>query len=360
MLLQGDKVMINIKELDIKSHKRVVAVTDETTGLDSIVAIHNTNLGTALGGCRAMTYESGSAALNDALNLSKGMTYKNSLAGLDLGGGKSVINLNGKVLTDDMLKSFAEGLNEINKDGREYVTAGDIGTNTDHLITMRKYTEFVNGHIGSDSGIATAFGVFQAMKAAVEFKGQDIKDQIVSVLGYGKVGSRLTNFLIEAGAHVIVSDIANPFDDGRLEHKVGTLGRGAVGTAHLNGTVFAPCATGGALNGITAPNLPVGHVVVGGANNQLADETISRVLEARDILYVPDYLSNSGGVIIVNTKSEELEDLEYDDPRVHNKLLNIGNVTTEVLTRSVEEGLPTAEIADKIAEERFNGFKQVN
>ena len=339
--------MLNVTELKVDGFERVVRGVDETTGLDAVIAIHNTNLGPALGGCRAYDYESFDAQLADNLNLARGMTYKSALAGLKLGGGKSTIF---GAVNEEKLKSFAELLNFVNKDTVQYFAAGDVGTTTADLAFLKTMTSFVNGDTGTDSGVATAYGVFNAMKGALKYSGESVADQVVSVNGFGKVGKRLTNFLVEAGARVIVSDIVRP----DFELQPGRLGYGIAGLSHQDGTVFSPCAVGGAITPYVVETMPDAQIICGGANNQIADPSVYDLIAKKDILYVPDFVANAGGVIIVNTIGEVMEDLEYDDPRVKSRLEDISNVVYNILDRADRENKPTEVVANIMAEEIFN------
>ena len=338
---------MKIEELKFDGYERVVQGTKD--GFRATIAIHNINLGPALGGCRAYDYSDNQSQVEDTLKLAKGMTYKNALAGLSIGGGKSTLSTAG--FTEDNLKMFGDLLNHVNKDGHVYTTAGDVGTTNDDLRVLGKYTPFVNGSTGSDSGIATAFGVFSAMKGALRSAGRDIKETTVSVNGYGKVGKRLTKFLLDAGANVIVSDI-NPLPAD--EFIPGGLGKSAINMAHVNSDVFAPCALGGALNHKVMDGIAVGHIVCGGANNQLASEDIAERIAEKGIFYVPDYLANSGGVIIVSRRGEDMFDYEYDAPQVHSKLQALEDTTFAILEESKMTGKFSGDIADSMAENIFN------
>ena len=191
-------------EIDVEGYERVVEAIDES-GFRAIVGIHNTNRGVALGGCRVMTYESRDAQLQDALNLSKGMTYKAALAGLALGGGKATINA--PVADKDTLQKFAEVMEYINIDGAQYITAGDVGTGPKEVQLLSSLTPFVNGqHLGEDSGYATAYGVYMAMLGALEFHNRTIRKQFVCVEGLGKVGARLVKFIHNEADSVFTYD----------------------------------------------------------------------------------------------------------------------------------------------------------
>jgi leucine dehydrogenase len=186
--------MLKITEILVEGYHKVVRGVNQETGLDAVIAVHNIKLGIALGGCRIMQYDSYEAQLQDALNLSKGMTYKSSTAGLNLGGGKTAINWTGLV-TEELAASFGEFINEFNKHEEIYVTAGDVGTGIRECEMIAKYTPHIQGVQGTlDSGWATAYGVFMAMHGAMKYKGMQWRNTHVAVSGLGKVGARLLSF----------------------------------------------------------------------------------------------------------------------------------------------------------------------
>ena len=345
--------MLQLNEIKTDGYERVVQGVDNTTGLEAIVAIHNTNLGPALGGCRAMPYDNSGAQLKDVLRLSKGMTYKSALAGLDLGGGKSTINTRGSELTDDMLKSFGEMLNDINSSGDLYYTAGDIGTSTGHLAELAKHTRFVNGDQGTDSGIATAYGVFAAARGALRFHHDQWDLQSVSISGLGKVGDRLAKFVGEQNpSAMFLSDIDSWTKRQTVMRRGGTMGN--VEDAHVGVTMYMPCAVGGTVNERTINEMANGTIICGAANNQLDTDDAAAFLRRKGISYVPDYLANAGGVIIVTSRGRDLVDLEYDSPEILPKLDQLDSVTYDILDRADRENKSTVEIANRMAEERFN------
>ena len=228
------------KNIPVEGYQRVLEVTNNAVGLHAIISVHNTNRGISLGGCRAMTYENRDAMLFDVLRLSKGMTYKNAISGLDLGGGKSVINLKGKPLTNNMLQAFGEALNYINKDNVIYYTAGDIGIGPRQSEIMRMYSKYVNVANGRDSGYATAYGVMQAIFAALDARHIKREDARVAITGYGKVGMRLKNFLKDKVKEVIVFDI---YTNGEGVKPISELPK------YLSEVdVYAPCAIGAIVN----------------------------------------------------------------------------------------------------------------
>ena len=341
--------MLEINRLGINEHENVYHGWNPVTKFDAIIAVHNTNLGPALGGCRAIGYDNFDAHLKDAMDLSRGMTYKNSLAGLDYGGGKTAINTYGGKLTEDMLKELGEMLEFVNKDGWKYTTAGDVGTSNAHLETLSKYTKYVAGFKGSDSGESTAYGVYQAMLGALDYRGEKIEDQTVSIQGFGKVGRRLGKFVAADGGWVIASDVHDIFPDGFPKNH----GKGSSDTAYRDGTIFAPCALGGAVGQRQAEHMPKGNIICGGANNQIAEPYINAILADKGIHYVPDYLANAGGVIVISKRMEDDAEYEYDHPVIKEKLEKIRTISRQIFEFAEESGLSTSKVANAIAEERF-------
>ena len=338
--------MLEIIEIPVDGYYRVARGINKQTGLDAIIAVHDITLGKALGGCRIMQYDSYEAQLQDALNLSKGMTYKSSVAGLNLGGGKTAINWTGPV-TDKLAKSFAEFINEFNKDKIIYVTAGDIGTGLKECAMIAKYTRHIQGVQGNlDSGWATAYGVFMAMHGAMKYKGFVWKNTHVAVNGLGKVGARLVKFLVGAGCKVTVADIdkdlALQICD---EYKCDMASIDNIHKTQCD--VYAPCAIGGAINAQTVDELKC-RIVCGGANNQLATPDMIDILESKRIFYVPDYVANAGGVIIVTAIGDDLIDLEYHNPKVISELNAIQD-TVELITAHHKLGTNPVKAADQIA-----------
>ena len=337
--------MVHIKEIKTEGYYRVVEGTDELTGFHGIIAIHNINLGHGLGGTRSLGYASKEDKLKDALALAKGMTYKNALAGLDAGGGKAVVN---DYISFDQLKSYADMLNEVNKDdGHVYTTAGDVGIASGHLHALRNYTPYVVGHVGEESGVSTARGVFHALEAALALQHEKVSDKVVSIMGYGKVGSELAALVKQNQGKVLVSDIR---DIPELDRS----SKGNLSTAHWEGHVFSPCALGGALTQQVINDMPRGHIVVGGANNQIFNPVLAYPeLRKKSITYVPDYLANAGGVIDLGTRTDD----DYDVNRVK-LLLRLGRIyetTKRVLEESSSTGRATQIVADHMAEERIYG-----
>jgi valine dehydrogenase (NAD+) len=335
-------------------HEQVVFCHDEATGLRAIIAIYSTALGPALGGTRFYPYESEDEALDDVLNLSKGMAYKNALADLDLGGGKAVIIGDPTAIkTEGLLRAYGRFVQSLH--GR-YFTACDVGTFSEDMDVIARECDYVTGrtlaHGGAgDSSILTAFGVFQGMRAAAEHTWGDptLRGRRVGVEGVGKVGRRLVEHLVTDGAEVVITDVTEAaIDRVRGEHPEVevTDGHDALTGAELD--VYAPCAMGGALDDATVEALRA-KIVCGGANNQLAHAGIEKQLADRDVLYAPDYVVNSGGVIQV---ADEIEGFDFD--RARQKATGIFDTTRRIFQIASDEGVPPAVAADRLAERRMS------
>lgn len=337
-------------------YHKVVVATCEKSDLRAVIAVHNINLGPALGGCRVLEYSDLDSQIADTMKLAKGMTYKSALAGNKLGGGKATIQ---GPLTTNKMKAFADFLNWINKEYPMYYTAADVGTNKAVLEKIAEHTQYVN-YKGSDCSIATAWGVFYAMQGACEYLDRDLKKEVVSVLGYGKVGRRLGDILMGNNTRHMASDIIEPFKStGALSIKYELIPnlRGYIDyrTAHYKGTMFAPCALGGVINERSIGDIPNSHIICGGANNQLISPMMETHIISKDITYVPDYVANAGGIIIVAEQGNEKIDLDYDHKSVLPRLRNIRKIVYNILDRADKEKLSTVAVSNKMAEEIFNG-----
>lgn len=340
---------------DFADHEQVVFVSDDKSGLKAIIAVHNSNLGPALGGCRMWPYASEEEAVRDVLRLSRGMTYKSAMANLKLGGGKSVIIGNPRTQkTPELLAAFARALEQLN--GR-YIAAEDSGTSVADMKTMTQFTRHVAGihdkpsDAGTRSGDpspATAYGTFIGIKAAVKERlGRDSLEGLrVAVQGVGNVGFDLARQLKAAGAQLWVTDIhREPLLQAGKE-----LGATVVAPEEVFGLdvdVFAPCALGAILNDSTIPQLKA-KVVAGAANNQLAEARHGAELMKRGILYAPDYVINAGGIIDVYH-----ERIGFDRAALIKHIEGIEDNLMEIFERARKEERPTGEVADAIAEERF-------
>src|SRR5437773_8765156 len=335
-------------------HEQVVFCQDVQSGLRAIIAIYSTALGPSLGGTRFYPYPSEDAALIDVLNLSRAMAYKNALAGLDLGGGKAVII--GDPLTDkseQLLRAYGRFVRSL---GGRYITACDVGTYSEDMDIVARECPYVTGrtvpHGGAgDASVLTAFGVFQGMRAAAEhvWGSTELRGRRVAVEGVGKVGRRLVEHLVEAGADVVVCDVSEQAVE-RLRSRHAGVAVVANRTELIRepADIYAPCALGGSLDDATVTAMRA-KVVCGGANNQLAHPGIEKQLADRGILYAPDYVVNAGGVIQV---ADELEGFSFD--RAQAKASQIFATTSKIFAIADEEGVPPAAAADRLAERRMS------
>ncbi len=338
-------------------HEQVVFANDPATGLRAIVAIHSTALGPALGGTRFHPYASTDEALADVLDLSRGMSYKAALAGLDLGGGKAVIIGDPSTLKSEaLLRAYGRFVQSLS--GR-YLTACDVGTYSEDMDQVARECSYVTGrtvaHGGAgDSSVLTAYGVFRGMLAAAETAwgtpadGGVLEGRTVGVAGVGKVGRHLVGHLLEAGAQVVVTDVWQPaVDRVRDEHPSvrAVESTNALVASALD--VYAPCALGHALTDEVVEVLSA-RVVCGAANNQLAHPGIEKALADRGIVYAPDYCVNAGGLIQV---ADELQGFSFD--RAQQRATTIYDTTRAVLELAASDGVSPALAADRLAEQRM-------
>ena len=334
-------------------HEQVVFCNDPASGLKAIVAVHSTALGPALGGTRFHPYPSTDEAIEDVLDLSRGMSYKAALAGLDLGGGKAVIIGDPRAdKTEALLRAYGRFVQSL---GGRYYTACDVGTFSEDMDHIARECDFVTGrtvaHGGAgDSSVLTAYGVFQGMRAAAEavWGEPTLAGRTVGVAGVGKVGRHLVRHLIEDGAAVVITDVYQP----SVEQVVADFPQVQVvadndALVRSEIDVYAPCALGHALTDEVVDALPA-RIVCGAANNQLAHRGIEKALEDRGILYAPDYCVNSGGLIQV---ADELEGFSFE--RAHQRAGGIFDTTREVFRLASEESVSPAVAADKVAERRM-------
>ncbi len=334
-------------------HEQVVFCNDPATGLRAIVAIHSTALGPALGGTRFYPYASTADAVADVLALSRGMSYKAALAGLDLGGGKAVIIGDpAKHKSEPLLRAYGRFVQSLN--GR-YRTACDVGTNSCDMDLIARECDYVTGrtsaHGGAgDSSVLTAYGVFQGMRAAatVAWGSDSLAGRIVGVSGVGKVGRHLVRHLVEADAKVVITDVVPATVELiRDEYPTVTSAESADALVALPLDVYAPCALGFALTDEVVEVLSA-KIVCGAANNQLAHAGVEKALEERGILYAPDYCVNSGGLIQV---ADELEGFSFE--RAQQRAAGIYDTTRVVFERAASDGVPPAIAADRLAEARM-------
>lgn len=340
-------------------HEQIVFCRDKDTGLKTIIGIHNTVLGPALGGTRMWNYANEWEALNDVLRLSRGMTFKSAITGLNLGGGKAVIIGDSKTLkTPELMRRFGEFVHSLS--GR-YITAEDVGMKTEDMDTVREVTPYVTGISESKGGAGnpspiTAYGVFMGMKAAAKFQfGSEIlEDKNVFVQGIGNVGEALVEHLVNEGAKVTIADISEE----QLEEVSAKYGTAIYNGNDIYGEVmdiYAPCALGATVNDDTIYKLQA-KIVAGAANNQLADENKhGHMLQERGIVYAPDFLINAGGIINVYAELEN-----YGRQEIMRKTENIYNTTLEILNNARINNVTPHSAAVDIARGRIETRKREN
>ncbi|MFB8220024.1 MULTISPECIES: Leu/Phe/Val dehydrogenase [Streptomyces] len=349
-----DGVLHTLFHSDQGGHEQVVICQDRATGLKAVIALHSTALGPALGGTRFYPYASEADAVADALNLSRGMSYKNALAGLDHGGGKAVIIGDPeKIKSEELLLAYGRFVASL---GGRYVTACDVGTYVADMDVVARECRWTTGRSpenggAGDSSVLTAFGVFQGMRASAQHLWGDptLRGRKVGVAGVGKVGHHLVEHLIADGAEVVITDVREEslrrITDLHPEVTVVADTDALIRTEGLD--VYAPCALGGALNDDTVSVLTA-KVVCGAANNQLAHPGVEKDLADRSVLYAPDYVVNAGGVIQV---ADELHGFDFD--RCKAKATKIFDTTLEIFARAKADGIPPAAAADRLAEQRM-------
>ncbi len=346
-------------QLSFDNHEQIVFCNDKDTGLKAIIGIHNTVLGPALGGTRMWQYNNEWEALNDVLRLSRGMTFKAAITGLNLGGGKAVIIGNAKTQkTPELMRKFGEFVNSLSG---KYITAEDVGMTTEDMDTVREVTPYVTGISQSKGGAGnpspvTAYGTFMGMKAAAKYKfGTDILEgKHVCVQGIGNVGEALVEHLTNEGALVTISDI----NEDRLKEVSdkynASIYRGNdIYSEEMD--IYAPCALGATINDETIYKLKA-QVIAGAANNQLAEEhKHGTILRERNIVYAPDFLINAGGIINVYAELEN-----YDRKEIMRKTENIYNTTLEIFDYADKNNITTQAAAFNIANERIEARKKAN
>ncbi|MUK87184.1 leucine dehydrogenase [Ornithinibacillus sp. L9] len=336
-------------------YEQLVFCQDKNSGLKAIIAIHDTTLGPALGGTRMWTYNSEEEAIEDALRLARGMTYKNAAAGLNLGGGKTVIIGDPrKDKNPEMFRAFGRYIQGLN--GR-YITAEDVGTTVEDMDTIHMETDFVTGispEFGSSGNPSpvTAYGVYKGMKAAaLEAFGDDsLEGKTVTVQGVGNVAYTLCEYLHKEGAKLVVTDI----NKAAVDRAVDAFGAKAVDPDDIYDVdcdIYAPCALGATINDETIPRLKA-KVIAGSANNQLKTTKHGDIIHEKGIVYAPDYLINAGGVINV---ADELNG--YNPTRAMKKVDTIYDSILKVFEISKRDNIPTYAAADRMAEERIESVR---
>ena len=345
-------------QLDAFGHQKVVYCSDPSTGLKAIIAIHDTTLGPALGGTRMQPYKSENEALQDVLRLSRSMTYKSAITGLNLGGGKAVIIGDSRLhKSEALMRRFGRFIENLNG---SFITAEDVGTNPRDMEYIRMETKHVTGipeSIGGsgDPSPVTAKGVFMGIKACLKehFGNDSLAGKSIAVQGIGQVGDNLVGLLRNENAKVYISDI----DEDRLRQVAQKYGATAVANNNLfdlDIDVYSPCALGATVNTETINRLKC-SIIAGSANNQLADEVVHGcMLLEKGIMYAPDYLINAGGLI--NCYSEIAG---FNKKKTLQMAENIYDATRRVLQKSKLENIPTNEAANKIAEKRIEDIRKI-
>ena len=350
--LKNNKKGLVVDKMDIMGHEQVVFCTDKETGLKAIIAIHDTTLGPALGGTRMWNYENEEKALDDVLRLSRGMSFKAAISGLELGGGKAVIIGNSnKDKTPALMRKFGQFVNTL---GGKYITAEDVGMNTQDMEYVNMETKYVTGIPKSmggsgDPSPVTAYGVYMGMKASAKFQygNDDLNGKKIAIQGVGHVGEYLIDYLHKEGAVLTITDINQSLLK-RVSEKYSCKVVSPDDIYDVDMDIYAPCALGATINNMTIEKLKC-SIVAGAANNQLKEEQIHGYeLMKRGVVYAPDYLINAGGVM--NCYAEVHG---YSSEKVMKMAEDIYNTTTKILTLSRDQNIPTFLASNRIAEERL-------
>ena len=345
-----------VGKMETMGHEQVVFCNDKVTGLKAIIAIHDTTLGPALGGTRMWNYSSEAEALQDVLRLSRGMTFKASISGLNLGGGKAVIIGDAsKDKTEALMKKFGEYVDSL---GGKYITAEDVGMNTKDMEYVREKTKYVTGIPESmggsgDPSPVTAYGVYMGMKASAKFKwGSDsLEGKTILVQGVGHVGENLVKHITEEGAKVYITDI-NLSKLAEVSEQYGAEIINGDGIYDMDMDIYTPCALGSTLNTNTINRLKC-QIIAGAANNQLSDEVVhGKMIKDKGIVYAPDFLINAGGLINVYS---EINGYKKEESLSQTK--KIYDTTLEILLKSEAEDITTHKAALLIAEQRIQENK---
>lgn len=334
-------------------HEQVTHFQDRETGLRAIIAIHDTTLGPAGGGCRMYPYKSDDDALTDALRLSRAMTYKLAFIDSKFGGGKSVIIGDPKRdKTPALLRAFGRCVEHL---GGRYTVGEDVGISVEDMEHIHQETDYCVGLAGKsgDTSPPTSYGVYRGILAAVKHKlGRDSVDGItVAIQGLGAVGFGLAEYLAKNGANLVVADI----DQDAVTRAVDILGAKAVAPDKIiaaTAEVLAPCALGGIIDDASVPQIKA-SIIAGAANNQLLEDSHAAALAQRGILFAPDYIINAGGAL--NASSEGPD---YDKDAVYERISGIYDTLIEVFERADKEGISTVEVANQMAEERIESRRQ--
>jgi leucine dehydrogenase len=354
-----NKISGPLEQMQSMQHEQVVFFSDPACGLRSIVAIHNTTLGPALGGLRMWNYENEQQALWDVLRLSRGMTYKSAVAGINLGGGKAVIIGDPKTQkTEALLRSFGKFIHSL---GGKYITAEDVSMNSQDMEIIRSETPYVTGlphYMGGsgDPSPVTAYGVYLSMKASARYLwgSESLEKKKIIIQGLGHVGQNLVENLSKENAEIFVYDISEEkIKNITKNYKVNVIENGDT-LYDLDADIYAPCALGATLNNHTIPRLKC-SIVCGAANNQLESEEIhGKMLAERGILYAPDFVANAGGIINVY-----FELTGYNRERAMTYASRIYDNILKVFRMADEQKIPTYLAANRLAEERIQSIARI-
>ncbi len=335
---------LKINDISIQGYERVIHATNNTTNLNCIIGIHSTKLGPALGGVRSWFYNNFNEHLNEVLRLSKAMSLKNSICGINFGGGKAVINLNGIKKTSELYESYGELVDQLNN---TYITAGDVGTSMEDLISINKTTKYVSG-IKLETSAPTAKGIFDAINVIYKFlTHKELRESTIAISGIGKVGSKLSKLLFKKNVNLIVSNIGKDAIDNLRQKKILFKEYDINLIFEQKCDIISPCALGGAINSQIKKKLKC-KAIVGAANNQLDKPETAVWLKENNIFYAPDYLVNSGGVIAISCEINNTED------RLNDQLNKISEKVLSLLNESKKSSLSTDKITENLAWKRIN------
>lgn len=344
-----------LTDMSVYDHEQVVFCQDQATGLKAIIAVHNTVCGPALGGTRMWNYATEAEAVTDVLRLSRGMTYKNALAGLNLGGGKAVIIGDSKTQKNEALfRRFGKFVNSLSG---KYITAEDVGISPQDMTWVNMETNHVAGLPGKsgDPSPVTAFGVYMGMKACAkeQFGSDSLAGKKVAVQGIGHVGEYLVKHLTDEGAKVYITDInEEALKRVAAKYKAEVVGVNAIYDLDID--IYAPCALGATLNDDTLSRLKC-SIIAGAANNQLKQEDVhGKIVMEKGLIYAPDFMINAGGVINCYAEVADLT-----EAWAMAKAEDIYNTTANILKRSKENNIPTYAIANRMAEERIEAIAKI-
>ena len=346
-----------LEQMGAEGHEQLVVVSDAGSGLKAIIAIHDTILGPACGGTRIWPYKSEREAIWDALRLSRAMTYKSAAADLPLGGGKGVIIADSHTQkTEALVRAYGRFVDTL---GGRYLTTTDVGSTGRDMEYIKQETDYVVGLPvtaggSGDTSIMTGLGIYMGMKAcAKETWGNDsLQGKVVAMQGFGKVATHTAHHLMKEDATLVVTDVF----DGALD-RARDLGLKVVNSDDIYGIdcdIFAPCALGGVINPETIPQLKC-KVIAGGANNQLLSESDGEALHRMGIMYGPDYILNSGGIINVESEISGI----YNADHAREKTERVYEIIERVISISKSEEIPTAKAADRLAEERLKSVRGI-